>query len=87
MWGQELFSVLHSGGTSLVERTTTVIMHRVVIVSESQKRLRTLGTVITSETQKRLRALGTSIQELMYSAPFLAISLETLEQKEWARMV
>ena len=68
---QELFSILHSGGTSFVERTTMVITHRAEIMSESQKRLRTLGT---------------SIQKLECSTSFLVVSQVILYEKRWARM-
>ena len=66
---QELFSILHSGGTSLVERTTTVKTHKIEITSESQKRLRTLGT---------------SIQKLERSTSFLVVSQVMLHEKRWA---
>ena len=71
MRDQELFSILHSGGTSLVERTITVITHKVEIVSESQKRLRTLGT---------------SIQKLERSTSFFVVSQVILYEKRWARI-
>jgi len=68
---QELFSILHSGGMKLVERTTTVMTHRVEI---------------TSESQKRLRILGTSIQKLERSTSFLVAPQVILYEKRWARM-
>lgn len=68
---QELFSILHSGGTSFVERKMTIKTHKVEISSESQKRLRTLGT---------------SIQKLERSTSFLVVSQVMLHEKRWARM-
>ena len=54
-----------------MERIATVIIHRVEI---------------TSESQKRLRSLGTSIQKLECSTSFLVASQVILYEKRWARM-
>lgn len=43
---QELVSILHSAGTHLVAKPMTAITDRVDTKSESQKRLRILGTSI-----------------------------------------
>ena len=71
MRDQELVSILHSRGTSGVAKTMTVMMHRVEI---------------TRESQKRLRILGTSIQKLERSTSFLVAPQVMLYEKRWARM-
>jgi len=71
MRDQELFSILHSGGINLVEKTTTAMMHRVEI---------------TSESQKRLRIFGTSIQKLERSTSFLVAPQVILHERRWARI-
>ena len=54
-----------------MEKTTTVITHRVEI---------------TNENQKRLRILGTSIQKFERSTSFLVAPQVMLYEKRWARM-
>lgn len=71
MMDQELFSILHSGGMKLVERTMTVMTHRIDI---------------TSESQKRLRIFGTSIQKFERSTSFLVAPQVILYEKRWARI-
>ena len=52
-------------------KTMTVMMHRVEI---------------TSESQKRLRILGTSIQKLDRSTSFFVAPHVMLYEKRWARI-
>lgn len=68
---QELFSILQSEGTYSVEKPMTVTTHKVEI---------------TSETEKRLRILGTSIQKLDRSTSFLVAPQMILYEKRWARI-
>jgi len=68
---QEVFSILHSSGMRLVEKATTVITQRIEI---------------TSESQKRLRILGTSIQKFERSTSFFVAPQVILYEKRWARM-
>ena len=71
MRDQEVFSILHCGGMKFVAKTMTVMIHRVEI---------------TSESQKRLRILGTSIQKLDRSTSFLVAPHVMLYEKRWARI-
>lgn len=68
---QELFSIRHSEGTRLVAKMMTVMTHR---------------AEITSESQKRLRILGTSIQKLERSTSFFVAPQVILYEKRWARI-
>lgn len=69
MRDQELFSILHSGSMKPVEKTKTVMMHRVEI---------------TSDNQKRLRIFGTSIQKLERSTSFFVAPQVILYERRWA---
>ena len=68
---QELFSIRHSEGTRPVAKMITVMTHR---------------AEITSESQNRLRILGTSIQKLERSTSFFVAPHVILYEKRWARM-